>query len=137
MSACRTCPNCYRVENTRYNFGDNKEAEQEFHKEKWCDCGYSSPEEMMQDQDMGFDDPKWIRIAKHFIPQYLRTIRRGEIESNEEGIRYFLKLLKSSAKNTYSSLELVEIKEVEKWDIVANGKSEHKPKSDIFVRKET
>lgn len=58
MSINRWCPNCFREEEMRLNFGSNREAEAKFHKEKWCDCGCNSPEEMMRDQDLGFEDPR-------------------------------------------------------------------------------
>lgn len=59
MSMQRVCHNCYRTEGIRANFGNDREAEAAYHRRIWCDCGYSSPEEMMKDQDLGFDDPRW------------------------------------------------------------------------------
>lgn len=34
----RMCRNCGAIENMRVNFGDNLEAEREFHQEDWHDC---------------------------------------------------------------------------------------------------
>jgi len=128
----RICPNCYRNENSRVNFGDNREAERKFHSDKWCNCGYNSPEEMMLDQDMGFLDPKWIPIAKDFIENYHLRLKQGEIKSKEELVRFFLKLIKSSANNIHFSIELVPIKENEKWEFTYHGRTDKKPKTDIF-----
>jgi hypothetical protein len=132
MSMRRICPNCYRNENIRANFGDIIESERKFHSDKWCNCGYNSPEEMMADQDMGFLDPKWIPIAKYFIDNYHLRIKQGEIKSKEELVRFFLKLLKSSANNIHSSIELIPIKENEKWEFIYHGRPDKKPRTDIF-----
>lgn len=132
MSMYRTCPNCFKTEGIRVNFGENHEAEKEFHKEKWCNCGYNSPEEMMKDQDMGFEDPRWIPIAKYFLKNYHLRIRQGQINSKEEQVRFFLKLLQSSANNYYTSLDLVNLKEVEGYKLIWDGKTETPPKVDIF-----
>ncbi len=67
MSINRICPNCFREDDVRINFGPNFKAEDSFHKHNWCNCGYKTPEEMMKDQDMGFSDPNWVRIAKDFV----------------------------------------------------------------------
>lgn len=132
MSMNRVCPNCFQVESSRYNFGDNRKAEREFHSEKWCDCKYNSPEEMMKDQDMGFKDPKWIAIAKDFIGKYHSSINEGYISNNEELVRFFLKLLKSSANNYHKSISLVERNEDEEWEYIYNGERAHKPKTNIL-----
>src|SRR5690606_35762870 len=116
----------------RYNFGNDVIAQQEFHKQKWCDCGYSTPEEMMEDQDMGFENPNWIRIAKYFIDIYNKEIEEQTIKNKEENVRFFLKLLKSSANNHYLSIELSDIKGNEKYEPIYDGKSKKKPKSNIF-----
>jgi hypothetical protein len=57
MSANRICPNCFKKDNIRVNFGDEEESARKFHSLKWCDWNYNSPNEMMVDQDMGFTDP--------------------------------------------------------------------------------
>lgn len=132
MSVSRVFPNCFRSEGVRFNFGNNREAEQSFHQEHWCNCGYSSPEEMMKDQDMGFDHPEWIRIAKYFLENYHLRLNQGLIESEEEHVRFFLKLLKSSANNVRLSIDLVDRKDGEEYDFIYNGKSDHTPKTNIF-----
>lgn len=132
MSVRRICPNCYRKENKRSNFGDNIKAERKYHSEKWCNCGYNSPEEMMVDQEMGFLDPKWIPIAKFFIENYHLRLKQGEIKSKGELVRFFLKLLKSSANNFHRSIELIPIKETEKWEFIYHGRTDKKPRTDIF-----
>jgi len=106
MSMPRRCPNCYRTEDIRVNFGDNREAEAAFHQRKWCDCGYSSPEEMMRDQVLGFDDPKWVPIAKHFLNRYHRELRSGRLKTKNDQVRYFLRGLKSSLDNHFISATL-------------------------------
>lgn len=132
MSLERVCPNCFRKEGTRYNFGTNREAEKAFHQEKWCDCGYSSPQEMMLDQDMGFTNPHWLRIAKYFLENYENSIRQGLIESKDEKVRFFLKLLKSSANNIGKSIELTQRKQDEEYEFIYHGKPEKNPRVNIF-----
>lgn len=84
MSMPRRCPNCYRTEGIRANFGYDREAEAAYHRRKWCDCGYSSPEEMMKDQDLGFDDPQWVFVAKHFLNLYHWELRSGRLKTKME-----------------------------------------------------
>lgn len=135
MSINRSCPNCFQIENDRSNFGDNREAEREFHSQKWCNCGYNSPNDMMVDQDMGFTDPNWIRIAKHFIENYHLRISQGRIQTSEELVRFFLKLLKSSANNIRKSIELIDKEENEEYEFIYDGKTKKKPRINIFERK--
>ena len=133
MSINRICPNCFRKENIRVNFGNNNDAEEEFHSQKWCDCGYNSPEEMMKDQDMGFEDPYWIPIAKDFIYEYHLRMQQGLINSKEENVRFFLKLLKSTANGYWFSIKLINNRnEKFNYESIFNGKSEHIPKTNIF-----
>jgi len=132
MSMNRRCPNCFRTEGIRVNFGENREAERKFHQEKWCNCGYNSPVEMMKDQDMGFDDARWIPIAKYFLKNYQLRIRQGQINNKEEQVRFFLKLLQSSANNVHASLDLVSLKKDEEFKLVWDGKTITPPKVDIF-----
>jgi hypothetical protein len=132
MSIARRCPNCFRQEGVRFNFGDDREAEKAFHQEKWCSCGYSSPEEMMKDQDFGFDDPKWVPIAKHFLENYHNSLEQGLIHSRDEQVRFFLKLLKSSANNYYKSIDLIDRREDESYEFVYNGKPEQPPRLNII-----
>lgn len=128
----RVCPNCFQKEQVRLNFGGNKKAEQKFHSEKWCECKYSSPKEMMYDQDMGFTDPSGIRIARYFLQNYHSTLANHKFDSKEEVVRFFLKLLKQSASNIYKSIELVDNKTNENWANINYGKTNVKPKSNIF-----
>jgi hypothetical protein len=130
----RVCPNCYREEGggLRLNFGPNLQAEAEFHKQHWCKCGYSSPEEMMQDQDLGFDDPRWVGIAKYFLNNYYLRLKQGEINNKDEHMRFFLKLLKSAANNYRLSIELINRKNGEEYDFIYNGKSKKHPRINIF-----
>jgi len=132
MSIERICPNCFQMENMRVNFGNNRQAEREFHSKKWCNCGYNSPNEMMEDQDMGFEDPYWIPIAKHFIENYHLRISQGRIKDREELVRFFLKLLKSSANNVGKSLELVERKNGGGYEFIYEGKAKKAPATAIF-----
>lgn len=132
MSMSRTCPNCYRQEGVRFNFGGNYEAEADFHRQQWCSCGYSSPEEMMQDQDLGFDDPRWVGIAKYFLNEYYLRISQGRITNKDEHVRFFLKLLKSSINNYRLSAELVPRHEDEDWNYVYDGNTEKEPQANIF-----
>ncbi|WP_242084216.1 hypothetical protein [Aestuariivivens sediminis] len=132
MSMNRVCPNCFRKENLRYNFGNNIEAEKKFHSEKWCECGYNSPKEMMLDQDMGFTDPDWIRIAKYFIENYHATLATHQFNSKDEVVRFFLKMLKYSANNIYKEIVLVNNDKNNHWENINYGKPKTKPKSNIF-----
>ena len=132
MSMNRVCPICYRKENIRFNFGDNREAESDFHKQKWCDCGYSSGEEMMKDQDLGFTDSRWVGIVKYFLDNYFLRIGQGAISNKDENVRFFLKLLKSSANNYRLSIELKPRNDDEDWEFVYEGKPKRKPRKNIF-----
>jgi hypothetical protein len=132
MSMRRSCPNCFRKENERYNFGESIENETAYHQEKCCDCGYKTPEEMMQDQDLGFFDPNWVPIAKYFLENYHNSISQGIIQDKDEQTRFFLKLLKSAANSRSLSLELVEKKENEDYEFIFEGKTKHNPKINIF-----
>lgn len=132
MSMQRICPNCYRTEGIRANFGNDREAEAAFHRKKWCDCGYSSPEEMMKDQDLGFDDPQWVKVSRTFLNQYYERLSLGRIPSKNEHVRYFLKLLKRSFNGEGLSVEIVRHvkKPTESQAIKKSPKSA--PKSNIF-----
>lgn len=134
MSMSRRCPNCYRTDSLRFNFGNNRDSEKEFHKVKWCDCGYNSPQEMMLDQDMGFEDPLWIPIGKQLLTQYHEGLRNEKVSSLEEQMRFFLKLLQSAANNMRCSLEIVPIKPNEKHTTIFDGKTKNPPKSEIFMK---
>jgi hypothetical protein len=131
MSTNRICPNCFKEEGGKLNFGNYIKAAIGFHSQKWCKCGYNSPQEMMDDQDMGFSDPNWIPIAKYFIEEYNLRLQPGLIKKKDEQIRFFLKLLKSSAGNYRKTLELTPKKD-EDWEYIYDGKPSHKPKTKIF-----
>jgi hypothetical protein len=128
----RICPNCFREEGVRFNFGGNSAVEAEFHSQHWCNCGYSSPEEMMQDQDLGFDDPRLVLIAKHFLNEYYLRLKQGKINNKDEHIRFFLKLLKSTANNYRLSIELINRKDNEDYEYVYDGKSKKEHRINIF-----
>ncbi|MFZ4798906.1 MAG: hypothetical protein ACOYMA_15505 [Bacteroidia bacterium] len=132
MSVTRVCRNCFRPERFRVNFGENSEAEREFHQKKWCDCGYNSPEEMMQDQDLGFNDPRWVGISILFLNDYYLRISQGQITNKDEHVRFFLKLLKSSMNNYRVSAELVNKYDDKDYWPIFNGKTEKVPKLNIF-----
>ena len=132
MSMSRVCPNCFQVESTRYNFGSDIQAEQAFHAEKWCDCGYESPEEMMEDQDMPFKDPRWVLLTKRFLEDYHLRLKQGGIKDATELVRFFLRLLKSSANGVNRSIVLVDKKDDESYALVHEGKTDRKPKLNIF-----
>lgn len=132
MSIKRRCPNCFRNESIRFNFGDDIDAEKTFHNLNWCDCGYESPEEMMLNQDMGFTDPRWIPIAKYFLDNYHLRLRQGHIQNKDEIVRFFLKLLKSATTNCGASIELVNSNKDEEWSFIYNGKAEYTPRVNIF-----
>lgn len=132
MSMNRVCPICYREEGVRLNFGNNRDAEAEFHRQHWCDCGYSSTKEMMQDQDLGFVDSHWVEIVKYFLNEYYLRIAQGSISTKDEHIRFFLKLLKSSASNYRLSIELKLKNENEDFEYIYDGKPKKKPRKNIF-----
>lgn len=132
MSMSRVCPFCFRQEGIRANFGSDRAAEAEFHNQRWCKCGYSSSEEAMQDQDLGFLDPRWIKIAKFFLNEYYLRIGQGRIQNKDEHVRFFLKLLKSSASNYRTTIELTSRNENDKFQYIHDGKPTNKPKLNIF-----
>ena len=132
MSTNRVCQICYREESVRYNFGNDFEAENEFHMRTWCDCGYSSGEEMMLDQDLGFSDNRWVCIVKYFLNEYYLKIRQGAITNKDEHARFFLKLLKSSANNYSVTIELKSRNEYKGSEFINNGKPNRPPSKNIF-----
>lgn len=132
MSMQRMCPNCYKKEGIRMNFGQNRKAEIDFHDQHWCNCGYTSPEEMIQDQELGFSDPRWVRISKYFLNEYYFRINQGVITNKDEHFRFFMKLLKNSINNVGLSVELVSKKEDEEWELIYDGKYEKEPQVNIF-----
>ena len=132
MSINRVCPICYQKEGVRFNFGNNREAEAEFHKRSWCDCDYSSGEQMMTDQDLGFTDKKWVGIVRYFLNEYYLRIGQGAIANKDEHVRFFLKLLKNSANKYRLSIELKSKNEDEDWEFIYNGKPKKQPQKNIF-----
>lgn len=131
MSINISCPNCFK-EGPRMNFGPNRAAESKFHNQPWCNCGYSSPAEMMEDQELGFVDPRWVRIAKYFLNEYYLRLGQGRIESKSENLRFFLKLLQRSGNNYNLSIELVPRKNIEETEYVYDGKPIKQPRNNIF-----
>ena len=130
----RRCPNCFQVEGVRMNFGFDSQAEKKFHAQSWCKCGYETPEEMMKDQDMGFDDPAWIPIAKYFLEQYHLRLIQGHIKGRAELVRFFLKSLKESAYYSSKSITLVDRKTDQGREWSKFGETKQKPRTDIFRR---
>jgi hypothetical protein len=127
MSMQRFCPNCYRTEGVRLNFGSDRAAESQFHKQQWCDCGYFSPEEMMQDQDLGFEDPRWVQVTTTFLNEYYRRLSLGRIPTKDEHVRYFMKLLNRSLRFHGLSVEIVRYSEP-----AIKQPAKKTPKSNIF-----
>ena len=110
MGGARTCPACLRSNHIYANFGDNIEAAKAYHNAKnWCKCGYESAEEMMQDQDLGFSDPYWLPIIKHCFNEFFSRYDKGQFESPEEEVRFFLKQLKYSAYQWQHAIVLEKI----------------------------
>lgn len=132
MRINRTCPKCLRQEGIIYNFGNNKAAMVAFNKKKWCKCGYNTPQEMMEDNDLGFTDETWLLIAKNFIGHYHRSYNYGFIHNSEELIRFFLKALKTTAENFSKDIVLVENNGGRKFDTINNGKPEKKPRLNVL-----
>lgn len=81
---------------------------------------------------MPFDDPAWVQVAKHFLEEYHLRIRQGEFKDLTELVRFTLRLLKSSANNVNRSIVLTEKNEDERYTSVYGGKTDKKPKLDIF-----
>lgn len=38
----------------------------------------------MKDQDLGFDDPQWVFVAKHFLNLYHWELRSGRLKTKME-----------------------------------------------------
>jgi len=132
MSVHRVCQICYQKEDIRLNFGDNHEAETKFHRQSWCQCGYSSGEEMMKDQDLGFTDNRWVGIIKYFLNEYYLRIGQGVIANKDEHARFFLKLLNHSFKNYRVSIELKPKSDDENWEYFHDGVPKTQPRKNIF-----
>lgn len=129
MSLNRVCRNCYRGDDIRMNFGYDTASEEAYHKKNWCSCGYSSHEEMMLDQNLGFTDPRWVKIGKNFLNDYYHKIRLHKIMNKDDHMRWFLKLLHSTAENHGLAIHLSTRKPDynNKTNITAKN-----PKSNIF-----
>ena len=110
MSTNRVCQICYREENVRYNFGNDFEAENEFHMRTWCDCGYSSGEEMMLDQDLGFSDNRWVCIVKYFLNEYYLKIRQGAITNKDDANGELMLQNSKATRRTYSLRSMADFK---------------------------
>lgn len=132
MGMNRVCPICYQQEAFSFNFGPNSVANAEFHQKKWCKCGYTSGEELMKDQDLGFTDNRWVGVAKSFLIDFFEKASSGGILSKDQMVRLFLKQLKNSANNYDLSIELVPIKEGEEWNFIEDGNPIHRPRKDVF-----
>lgn len=130
MSQIIECPNCFN----EYKIHKSPNLSEDFtpNPKGFCSCEYNSPEEMIEDYDFGFNDPKWVKIAKHFLNHYHPVINEAKIEYKDEWMRFFLKLLQSSANKFGLSIELTDIKENESWSDVLDGKTSRKLKSIIF-----
>jgi len=81
---------------------------------------------------MGFKNPKWVKIGKYFLNHYHPVINEGSIEYKDEWLRFFLKLLQSSANKYELSIELTNINKNESWSKIEDGKTSRKVKSIIF-----
>jgi len=70
MGMPRTCPNCFANDGFYISFVEDAH-EIEHHKEKWCKCGYDSPEEMIKElrkkYRFEFEDPKWVYFAREYL----------------------------------------------------------------------
>jgi hypothetical protein len=126
------CNNCYKASNIHFNFGNDREAENAYHKNYNCDCGYSSPEEMMRDQDLGFTDPRWVIIAKDFLNEYYILLRIRTIKSKDQHIRFFLKQLKYSINKYAGTIELVPNSQVEACEYANDGTTKIVTQANIF-----
>lgn len=71
-------------------------------------------------------------VAKYFIKNYHLRISQGHIHNSEELVRFFLKLIKTSANNINKSLEIVERKNGEEYEFISEGKANTAPKTNIF-----
>ena len=86
----------------------------------------------MKDQDLGFDDPRWVPSAIEFLDSYYLSLSQGRIRNKDEHVRFFLKLLKSCVNNWRLSIELVQRKDNESWNSVFNGIPSKAPRTNIF-----
>jgi len=70
MGMSRTCPNCFAEDGLHFSFVDFT-AEISHHTTKWCNCGYETPNQMMEDlrkkYRFEFEDPKWVYFARKYL----------------------------------------------------------------------
>jgi len=139
MSVARTCSSCFRREAIRHNFDGDSEAERAFHAQtSWCGCGYITPQEMMQDQDLGFSDPAWFHVGRRFLTDYHDGLHRGVTVTPEEHMRYFLKLFQSTTATMGYRVELIpdETLDVPSYGFIKYGKREWDPKVTLFPKRD-
>jgi len=71
MGLPKTCPNCFANDGIFWNYDGSEEEIKKIYDQKWCDCGYNSPEEMIEGlakkYEFKFKDPKWVKLARAYI----------------------------------------------------------------------
>ena len=71
MGLPKTCPNCFANDGIFWNYDGSEEEINKIYAQKWCDCGYNSPEEMIEGlakkYEFKFKDPKWVKLARAYI----------------------------------------------------------------------
>lgn len=132
MSLNRICPICLQIEGIRVNFGNKQKEEQDFHNQKWCSCGYKSHSEMIIDQDLGFNDFRWVGIVKNFLNSYYKYLSQQIISNKDQHARLFLKQLQNSALKQNLSIVLKPLNTNKYIDYKIDGFPKVKPKSNIF-----
>ncbi len=61
-------------------------------------------------------------------------MNQGHIKNKEENVRFFLKLLKSSANNFRMTINLTPKIEGEEYEFIYDGKTKQKPRVNIFAQ---
>jgi hypothetical protein len=71
MGLPKTCPNCFANDGIFWNYDGSEEEINKIYAQKWCGCGYNSPEEMIEGLAkkyyFKFKDPKWVKLARAYI----------------------------------------------------------------------
>lgn len=83
-------------------------------------------------QDLGFEDPKWLPVAKEFLNRHHRELRTGRLSTKGDHIRCFLISLKSSFDDYRISASLSQNGDLRTFKPSKSSSKKQKPRTDIF-----
>lgn len=76
----RKCKKCGTIEGIRLNFGNNDEAEKEFHSQDWCDCDTDNDKGTIQ-SDTSTDFA--VRFARQLADRDDQELRNSRLRDED------------------------------------------------------